>query len=43
VLEVGEDEYGAGEVGDPAGADGDVLEGFPPQDQHGEASFHVPR
>src|SRR5580658_1327956 len=39
VLPVGQDEGGAGYLGDPAGACGDVLEGAPAAGEQGEAAF----
>jgi hypothetical protein len=39
VLEVGEDECGAGDVADFAGAGGDVLEGAPALVEQGEPAF----
>jgi hypothetical protein len=39
VLELGEVEGGAGYLGDPAGAGGDVLEGGPALGEQGEPAF----
>jgi hypothetical protein len=39
VLEMGEDEGGAGDVADLAGAGGDVLEGAPALGDQGKPSF----
>ena len=39
MLEMGEDEGGAGDVADFAGACGDVLEGAPAADEQGEPAF----
>jgi hypothetical protein len=39
VLEMGEDEGGAGDVADLAGAGGDVAEGAPPAGEQGEPAF----
>jgi hypothetical protein len=39
VLEMGEDECGAGDVSDFAGAGGDVLEGAPALVEQGEPAF----
>jgi hypothetical protein len=39
VLEMGEDERGAGDVADFAGAGGDVLEGAPAAGEQGEPAF----
>src|SRR5208282_5721526 len=39
VLEMGEDECGAGDVADFAGAGGDVLEGAPALGEQGEPAF----
>jgi hypothetical protein len=39
VLELGEDEGGAGDVADFAGAGGDVLEGAPALIEQGEPAF----
>src|SRR5262245_41138784 len=39
VLEMGEDECGAGDIADFAGAGGDVLEGAPPLVEQGEPAF----
>jgi hypothetical protein len=41
VLVVGEDESGAHDAGDLAGADGDVLEGAPTPGERGECPFAV--
>ena len=39
MLEMGEDEGGAGDVADFAGACGDVLEGAPAAEEQGEPAF----
>lgn len=39
AFDVGEDECGAGKVGDSSGAHGDVAEGFPAFDEQSEAAF----
>ena len=39
MLELGEDEGGAGDVADLAGAGGDVLEGAPALVEQGEPAF----
>ena len=41
MFPVGEDEGGAGYVGDAAGAGGDVLEGGPAAGEQGEAAFSL--